>query len=361
MWSGDNYVVPGANPSGGVASVSAGTGVTITGTPSNPIINSLGTALRPTFTIYVAPNGNDTTADGSIGLPFATIQAALVFRFSFPAAVIIELFLFPGSYTGNITIDKGNTYFTANASPYRDQKSAIITGNITVLPLTPSGLANTITAFTNILFSLSTFNSNTAQPEPNYITFTNCAMIGFSATHSILVFALTTIVQYVDCFITNNTLADTITNNGALLKVLRTEIANGSASTSCIVNAGSAPRMDLQYSFIQNNANSQNLDSLVKYNNSGASTQNTVSYNTFQYIAGSMDVGGTKAAIRYNHTGSIITQIMAYNTFITAGSTNALKKPGVGTVTIINYGGNFGTEIANVQSGIARTIILTNT
>jgi hypothetical protein len=384
---GDNYVVPGANPGGSVDSVGAGTNVTITGTPSNPIVNATGgvqsitagpgisvtgtptipiigntsASFLPTYTIYVAPNGNDLTADGTISNPYGTIQAALVRRVIMNVPQVVEIFLFPGTYTGNISIDKGNTYITANPSAYRDEKAAILTGNVTVAPLTPSGFASTIVAFTNIEFSLLTFSSNTSQPEPNYITFTDCAMTGFSATHDVNPSALITIVQYVGCWISNNTNNDTITNNGALLKVLRTEMTSNSSSNSAIVNGGVAPRMDLQYSFIQNTSNTQNLDSLVKYNNTGASTQNTVAHNTFQYIAGSIDLGGNKCAIRYNHTGSIVTQIMAYNAFITIGATNALKKPGAGTITISSYGGNFGTEVANRGAGISVTITLTNT
>jgi hypothetical protein len=119
--------------------------------------------------------------------------------------------------------------------------------------------------------------------------------------------------------------------------------------------------MDLQYSFLQNNASSQNLDSLVKYTHTGASTQNNVMYNTFQYIAQTADLGNLKAAINYNHTGSVIDQNMSYNTFITTGSTWAVTKLGAGTVTILTYGGNFGTQPLNLQPGIAVTITLTNT
>lgn len=106
MWSGDNYVVPGANPGGGggggVSSVTAGTNITVTGTPSNPVINTAGiqsitpgagititgpsstptisaSNFRPTYIIYVATNGNDTTGDGSILNPFASTQQALLF------------------------------------------------------------------------------------------------------------------------------------------------------------------------------------------------------------------------------------------------------------------------------------------
>jgi hypothetical protein len=138
-------------------------------------------------------------------------------------------------------------------------------------------------------------------------------------------------------------------------------MTSGSFVNSAIVNGGVNPSLDLQYSFIQNTGISQTLDSLVKYIHTGASTKNLVMYNTFQYIAGSMDIGGNKAAINYNHTGSVVDQNVSYNNFITIGSTYALKKPGSGTANILNYGGNFGTEISNRDPGITVTITLTNT
>jgi hypothetical protein len=158
---GDNYVVPGANPGGGggVSSLTAGTGITITGPPSTPTISV--SNYRPTYTLYVAPNGNDTTGDGSILNPYASIQQALLFRAAFPASVVYEIFLFPGSYTGNIFVATGNTYFTANSSPYRDLKSAVITGNVMVDPSVSGGINPTAVGFTNMEFSLSSFASAT--------------------------------------------------------------------------------------------------------------------------------------------------------------------------------------------------------
>lgn len=389
MWSGDNYVVPGANPGGGggggVNSVTAGTNITVTGTPSNPVVNTAGVQtltqgagititgppttptisasnFRPTYIIYVAPNGNDTTGNGSILNPYASPQQALLFRNAFPASVAYEIFLFPGNYGGNLNITSANTYFTASSSAYGDQKSAILSGDLTVVPAAPSGQASTVVAFTNIEFSLSSFASTTSQPEPNYIIFTNCSMVGYNATHSVNTApSLATLVQYIDCSITNNSGSNTIANSGAYLKLLRTSIINGSAAANLIYMYGTTPRLDIQYCHLLNTASSQNLNSLIEYEHTGASIQNYCMFNTFQYIDQTMDLGAQKSAINYNHTASVIEQNMSGNTFITTGSTYALKKPGPGTTNILTYGGNFGTEILNRDPGITVTITLTNT
>lgn len=187
-------------------------------------------------------------------------------------------------------------------------------------------------------------------------------MVGYNATHIVnTVPSLATLVQYIDCSITNNSGANTIANSGAYLKLLRTSIINSSAAANLIYNYGVSPRLDIQYCHLLNTANSQNLNSLIEYEHTGASIQNYCMFNTFQYIAGTIDLGNQKCAINYNHSGTLSEQNMSGNTFITAGSTYALKRLGPGTVSIQTYGGNFGTEIANIQPGIGVVITLTNT
>lgn len=58
--------------------------------------------VKPTNYIYVAKNGNDTTGDGSAGSPYLTISKAITV-----ATAGITVFIFPGTYTENLTLKVG--------------------------------------------------------------------------------------------------------------------------------------------------------------------------------------------------------------------------------------------------------------
>jgi hypothetical protein len=353
-------IVPDYSDSGGggVSSIGAGTGITITGTPTNPIINSQGAIVRPSFTIYVAPNGDDTTGDGSMGLPFQTPQAAINFRATLNLGLNVEIFCFPANYVGPINVTTINTYFNTNPSQYRDQKNVIFSGIITISPSTTVGVPSEV-GFQNILFFQS-LSATTTQTPPNYVFFTDCSFISCPISLNIGSALLTTLFLFADCYITNNTATASITNTGGYLKVIRCEFITGSAANNAIINTGVGPRFDLQYCHFLNTANSTSLSPFVSYQNTGASTQNYIMYNTFQFINTATDIAGNKGAIQYNHTGSVIEQNVTGNTFIYVGGTYALRKPGAGTVTITAYGGNFGTNAVNRDPSITVTNMLVN-
>ena len=76
--------------------------------------------VKPTNYIYVGKNGNDTTGDGSAGQPYLTIGKGITV-----ASSGTTLFIFPGTYTENITFKAGvNLTSPAKFSVY-------ITGNHT--------------------------------------------------------------------------------------------------------------------------------------------------------------------------------------------------------------------------------------
>lgn len=129
------------------------------GGSSAPIWDSVptvlsGTALR---SYYVAKGGNDGTADGSVGKPFLTIQAAhdkalTDYPLSGATTAPIEIILCPGTYTENITITRQRTHFFAQ-SINPETKSVTIVGNVTVQCNSATQYANDPVSFKGILFA----------------------------------------------------------------------------------------------------------------------------------------------------------------------------------------------------------------
>ncbi len=65
-------------------------------------VSELQTGVKPTNYLYVAKNGNDTTGTGAAEKPFFTVQHAID-----SASTGTTVFIFPGTYTENITLKAG--------------------------------------------------------------------------------------------------------------------------------------------------------------------------------------------------------------------------------------------------------------
>lgn len=74
--------------------------------------------VKPVNYLYIGKHGNDSTANGSASAPYLTVSKALTV-----ASSGTTLFIFPGTYTENLTL-KGGVNLT---SPIRG--GTIITGN----------------------------------------------------------------------------------------------------------------------------------------------------------------------------------------------------------------------------------------
>jgi hypothetical protein len=86
--------------------------------------------------LYVTKGGNDSNADGSISKPFLTIGAALSYaNTQYPVTVSsathIAIFIGPGNYAENITINRATTHLFGAEGKL---KSTFLNGSVTVEP-----------------------------------------------------------------------------------------------------------------------------------------------------------------------------------------------------------------------------------
>lgn len=113
--------------------------------------------------IYVSPSGSDTTGDGRIGTPFATITHALSV-----AVAKDTIILMPGYYGENVTIETSSITIKS----YSSNLSSQIGGNV-IIGSGTTGLGYTI--FDSIWFQAASGTSiATGSTVTDSITFDNC-------------------------------------------------------------------------------------------------------------------------------------------------------------------------------------------
>ena len=131
---------------------------------------------------YVAKNGNDGTADGSIAKPYLTIQAAInaAQAGALPSvANPATIFIAPGNYTENITMTDGYTTLVANTDNNRLFSTKIL-GTISIAAAGANDLYNRIFGFQGLLVRAT--GANTALQDLTVATehsviATNCRFI----------------------------------------------------------------------------------------------------------------------------------------------------------------------------------------
>jgi hypothetical protein len=323
--AGDNWLVPGANPCGGgggsVNSVNPGTNVTITGPSTDPIVNSsAGVIARPNFSFFVSKTGNDTTGDGSISLPFLTIQKALNVRYTFATSDMYEIFIFAGTYaeTINVANTSGSTSITAyTSSPSNGIYTVNIDGSIYF-----GGGTGANTTFSNIRFPNSAWNNDTQGLSNLY--FRNCYFNGSITTAS---YVLGGSLHLIDCTIENSGVSQVINASGTYLYIRNCQITHDTSAFNTI-NLQNAPNnvctalIDIRDSFITSTSTSSNATAQIRFSNNLKSVGNYITRNVFNWTSGTIDNGTNKCCIQYNGSvnGAEILNL-TYNLFICEGAT----------------------------------------
>jgi hypothetical protein len=351
---------------GGVQSVGAGTNITVSGTLINPVINSSGTTPRPSFTIYVSPNGNNTTADGSLSLPFLTIQGAINFRNTLSNTTNIEIFIHAGTYTENLTINYGNTYFYTDNSPYKDFKTVIINGtvNIDITNFTSQGSVEV--CFTNLQWPSSSFTTGSTANQGLNIGFNNCSISAWFLHNQN--FSQACAVSYFNCYLQHTGTEALITSVGCNVQILRCEMLHSNATTNPIINiqnggGGGSGALNLQYTYIRSTTTSATAKPIIRYQNtSNSSSGNFLMYNTLNFTSSTVDTGNDKCCVQFFQTGSITFDFVSFNSFdcdgavYTGGQPYAIQKRGAGAVVFNVSGGNYGGQSAHtIDPAITRS------
>lgn len=364
-------IIPDYSDSGGgvsgVQSITAGTNITVTGTPTDPIINASSSNVpRPSTIIYVSPSGNDTTANGSLSLPFLTIQGAINYRNTLSNTLNVEIFIFGGNYAENLSITVPNTFFTCNSAPYLGVKTVLITGTVTVNINVLTGQGSGEVSFTNIGWLSTGITTGSTVAQGLHVGFYNCFILGWALHNQDS--PTTYSVRYYDTFLQHTGTEGLIISVGCLLQILRCELIHTNNTTNPIINiqnggGGGSGSLNLQYTNIRSTTTSATAQPIIRYQNTSTSSSgNIMSYNTLTYTSQVVDTGFNKCCIQYNQTGAITVDMMSFNTFdcdgaiYTGGQPYAIQKRGAGAVTIAVFGGNFGgVQAHRIDPAITRT------
>ena len=301
--NGAAYPPPGG---GGVTSLNTETGaVTITSPTANLVVGSTGagnieltvpggalSSFLSLYSIFVAPNGNDTTGTGSANNPYLTIGRAITARAVISLAQEVAIQLFPGTYTESITLVR-NTYLVG--VPTGEAKQPVnVNGLITMNDTTGNiGIANidvqgavTATAGVNGTTVFSIFATNILPVSP---------VAGYSAV------SLSNGTMYItETRITGGTSqsnAEISNSLGALF--MRDVVIDGSlAATGLTSNSNTIT--SLRQCYFTSTSASTAVNPLIKFGGpSGAVVQTIEIFDCkFVYTSSAVDTVGNKCCIQ---------------------------------------------------------------
>jgi hypothetical protein len=343
---------------GSVNSVNAGTGITITGTATDPIINAI-PDVKPINSIFVSPNGNDLTNTGGPTSPFLTIAKALDFRSTIATETTVEIILYAGTYNESVTVSITNTVITAFPSAYdtgnANPKQVTINGIVEVLTNTVTSGPSSVSLCNLNIFGL--LNTGSTVSQDFTFRMSNCRMDGLVTNTQSTNNSYTAI--YSDCYFTILTDARLMFIEGVNVQMIRCEFSHFYTVFGSIITIGSGisagGTMNMQYCRLLSTSNATNPSPLITYQNTFATSGDVYLHNTFAYLFNTPDTGDNKCCIQFIQNASITVDMIAYNVFKCDGAIYSGAQPYAiqnrniagNTVTINSFGGNFGGQLAH--------------
>lgn len=282
--------------------------------------------VRPSFDIYVAPNGNDTTGDGSTQKPFLTIGAAITYRATLAAGTMITIHLNSGTYTENITLAANTslTGETGTSDPAPDP--VVVVGTITS-SANGIGLYNlTVTGTVSL-----TGTGNTTAINNVTINAAGTFCVTGNSTCSIT-----------SCRFTNSAGGCINVTLGGVYAVRDSVLTISTAGANVIQATGS---VDIIRSSVESTNTSGSPAALVRFINS-TTTSNNIRFSRLNYTSTTTDIGGNKCCVQYSNTGINNSQI-AQCVFECVGATT-----GTPNVQCIQYNGSAAVNLnyGNIQA-----------
>ena len=291
--------------------------------PSNIVAYLSDVQFRPSNDIYVAPNGNDITGNGSASAPFLTIGQAINYRNTLSLTTEMSILVLSGTYTENFTVGQ-NTYVVGIQTGEARQPVnvvGVITMNGTTGTIGLSGLE--ITGGIDITGNGATYtifgcnitavtNQCVAQTQGT-VFITECRMTGDSTGSSVFT-ATGGSTTLRDCVITTSTGAVCMSASSSI--TIRQSVIT-STSTSATANA-----------LVRCNGTSQNVE---------------ITFSKINYTSTTTDTGGNKCCIQFaNSSGTITAQVSNCILDCVGASTGGtriecIQKTGAGTVNL-TYG-----------------------
>lgn len=313
-----------------------------------------GSGFVDAFQIYVAPNGNDTTGNGSQQNPYLTIGRAITKRATILSTVEVSIILSSGTYTESFTLLR-NTFLIGLPTGEQQQPVNVvgsiamntITNQVGISGLQVTGLSTGTLDTVRCLGSggtYSIYNCNITGTVGNAINFfegtafmTECRVTGATTTHPAIDADSGSSVTIRDCTISNPT--------GNIQSVI---LSTGTIS--------------IHNSIIQSlNTTSTVLQPIIRFSSSTTAESIEMTYCQIKYANTLTDTGGNKCCIQFTNSNAVVISmiycLLSCEGAITGvgGQIQCIQKTGTGTVTM-SYGNLLAGATAN---HIAPTIIHT--
>lgn len=297
--------------------------------------------FRPSYDLYVAPNGSDLTGDGSVLNPYLTIGKALTVRAGISSAVEVSIQVASGTYTENITVDV-NTYIVGVPTGEARQPVnvvGVITLNGTSGTIGLSGLE--ITGGIDITGSGATYTVFAC----NITAVTNQCLSQTAGT-----------VFVTECRMTGDTTGSSVFTATGGSTTLRDCIITTSTGAYCMSASSS---VTIRQCIVTSTSTSATAGSLLRCN--GTSQNVEVTFTKMNYTSTTTDTGGNKCCIQFaNSSGTITAQVA--NCVLdcvgaSTGGTNiqAIQKTGAGTVNLTYGALECVVPAVFISTGIATT------
>ena len=356
----------------GVTSLNTETGaVTITSPTANLVVGSTGagnieltvpggalSSFLSLYSIFVAPNGNDTTGTGSANNPYQTITRAITARALISNTVEVAIQLFPGTYAPvSLGIVLTQNTFLVGIPTGEVNQPVNINAQITL----QGGATGQVG-----LYGLNLFPAASQCVIINTVgTYNITACNIFNTTNYAIAQSLGTLFL-TECRITSPTsgVLPSIGVTGATASlIMRDCLITSSGTPSIITSIGS---LTIRQCNIINTSASASVNPLVNYNPTAAGTSCEISYTTLQYTSAFSALN--KICIRANPTAGITAAITncVNNLLICEGSQSGGpqfhcidKVVGSGPVTLA-YGNLLAGATANrIDGNITKTEYVT--
>ena len=354
--NGAVYPPPG---SGGVSSLNTETGaVTITSPTANLVVGSTGagnieltvpggalSSFLSLYSIYVAPNGNDTTGTGSANNPYLTIGRAITARALISATQEVAIQLFPGTYTpagGGIVLTR-NTWLVGIPTGEVNQPVNI---NAQV------SLQGTVGAGQIGLFGLNLFPASSQCVIINTVgtyNISNCNIFNNGNNYAIAQSLGTLFLS--ECRITSPTTGTFpgigVTGNTASI-IMRDCLMTSSGTPSMITCIGS---LAMRQCVLTNTSTDATVNPLVNYNPTAAGNSCEISYCTLQYT--SAVAATNKICVRANPTAGITATIInfVFNLLLCEGAQSGTSPNNFHCIDRVSAGGPVTLSYGNLLAG----------
>jgi hypothetical protein len=299
------------------------------------------------YNFWVSTNGNDTTGNGSVINPYASISKALVAASSIPDTIQVNIQLYSGTYTENVSITRNGTYITGLGRI----EDAVIIGNVTFGVVTTNALA--VGMYGVYISGTVGITGGTSSASGATYSLIDC-VVDLSSVSGNGITASKTQSGNSSIQLTN---VSVTTSNGTPLvldtvRALINQCQLGVIGTdSCLTTTGNATATCSSSTFISY-ANSAASSALISINNTTA-TGTAFSFDAcnFKYVYGV--TGTNKCAINFNNSQSLLNSNQFTNcTFNVFGSFNnyVIQRNGAGTLGIY-WGINTATPSLLPASG----------